>query len=412
MPEAPRGPLAGLRVLDLGHVLAGPFAGTLLADLGADVVKVEHPERGDSLRTLGPQRDGVPLWWKVAGRNKRSLALDLRVDAGRDVLLRLAAVSDALIENFRPGTLERWRLGPEELWRANERLVILRISGFGQTGSGLGRPGFGRVGEAQSGLVNLTGEPDGRPLHPGFSLGDATTGMMGAFGILAAIHAAGRSGRGDVIDLALFESLFRMIEWQIPLAEQLGRVITRQGNRFPIGYAVGGSYQTADSRWVAVSAATETAIAQVLRLVGGDDLADDPRYASFDARSHADHMDEIDRRIARWVRTRSADEALRALHEHDVAAGLVYDAAMMLEDEYLREREAIAEVADPDLGSLRMPGVVPRFERQAGRIRWAGPSLGAHNAELLRELAGLSDAEIDELRDAGVIREAGSGPTR
>ena len=412
MSEASDGPLDGLRVLDLGHVLAGPFAGTLLADLGADVIKVEHPERGDSLRTLGPKQDGVPLWWKVAGRNKRSLTLDLSVGPGRDLLLDLAAESDALIENFRPGTLERWGLGPDRLWERNERLVILRISGFGQNGSGFGRPGFGRVGEALSGMVNLTGEADGRPLHPGFSLGDATTGMMGALGILAGLNAVRETGRGDVIDLALFEPLFRMIEWQIPLADKLGRVIKREGNRFPIGYAVGGSYEALDGRWVTISAATETAITQVLHLVGGDELALDSRFSTFDARSEADHMEQIDRRLAEWVQVRPADEALRILHERDVAAGLVYDAGMMLEDEYLQEREAIVEVADSELGSMRMPGVVPRFARNAGSVRWAGSRLGEHNSEILRELLGMSDDEIDALRRAHVIRDGDDPPAR
>ena len=396
MPEA----LSDVRVLDLGHVLAGPFAGTLLGDLGADVIKVEHPKRGDSLRRLGPRLDGVPLWWKVAGRNKRSLALDLRVPAGRDVLLGLAARSDALIENFRPGTMERWGLGPEALWEVNERLVILRISGYGQD---VGRPGFGRVGEALSGVVNLTGEQDSRPLHVGFSLADATTGMMGALGILAALHEARRTGAGDVIDLALFEPLFRMIEWQLPLAEKLGRNTTRQGNRFPIGYAVGGSYEAADGAWVTVSAATETAITGLLQLVGGQRLASDPRFVDFDARSEADHMEQIDRVIAAWIGARGADDVLRELHAHDVAAGLVYDPEMMLADPYLRERGAVVEVEDAQLGSLRMPGVVPRLVRGGGGVRWSGPALGEHNEEILRDLLGLDEDAIDALRREGVI---------
>jgi len=401
MPD--QGALSDLRVLDLGHVLAGPFAGTLLGDLGADVIKIEHPERGDSLRRLGPKVDGVPLWWKVAGRNKRSLALDLRTPAGRDILLGLAAKSDALIENFRPGTLERWGLAPERLWEANPRLVILRISGFGQEGSGFGRPGFGRVGEALSGVVNLTGETDGRPLHVGFSLGDATTGMMGALGILAALHAARNTGSGDIIDLALFEPLFRMVEWQLPMAEKLGRNTTRQGNRFPIGYAVGGSYETADGPWVTVSAATETAITRLLHLVGGEAMAGDPRFADFDTRSEGDHMEQIDRVIAGWIRLRTADDVLRVLHEHDVAAGLVYDPAMMLEDAYLKERGAIIEVEDEELTSLRMPGVMPRLVRGGGTVRWAGPRLGEHNDDILRGLLDLPDERIEELRRDRVI---------
>jgi formyl-CoA transferase len=229
--------------------------------------------------------------------------------------------------------------------------------------------------------------------------------MMGALGILAGLLAVRETGRGDVIDLALFEPLFRMIEWQLPLAEKLGRVISRQGNRFPIGYAVGGSYEAGDGRWVTISAATDSAIRQVLRLVGGDDLAHDARFATFDARSEADHMEQIDRRVAEWVRVRTADEALGILHEHDVAAGLVFDAGMMLEDDYLRQRQAIVDVEDDELGSLRMPAVVPRFARNAGSVRWAGSRLGEHDGEILQDLLGLSDEEVAELRRTGVVRD-------
>ena len=402
MPDTRSGPLRDLRVLDLGHVLAGPFAATLLGDLGADVIKIEHPVRVDTIRVLGPRQGDVSLWWKVAGRNKRSVCLDLSTPAGRDLLLQLAEQADAVVENFRPGTLERWGLAPERLWEANPRLVVLRISGFGQEGSGQGRPGFGRVGEALSGAVHLTGESDGRPLHVGFSLGDATTGLMGAFGLLAAVLDARESGQGDVIDLALFESLFRMIEWQLPVADKLGRPVGRQGNRFPIGYAVGGSYRAADGRWVTISAATPAAIERVLALVGADHHANGGRPLEGDDLSS--RMLEIDRCVTAWIGERGADEVVETFERHDVAVGLVYDAAMMLEDTFLRERGAIVEVEDPDLGTIRMPGVVPRLQRSAGSVRWPGPPLGRHTDEVLRELLGLEAEELDTLRGDGVIR--------
>src|SRR5438132_4548320 len=395
------GPLSAIRVLDLGHVVAGPFAGTLLGDMGADVIKIEDPARGDTIRTLGPQHDGSPIWWKVAGRNKRSLALDLRRERGRDLLLRLADGADVLIENFRPGTLERWGIGPEVLLARNARLVVLRISGFGQ---GRSRPGYGRVGEAMSGAVNLTGEADGKPLHVGFSLGAATSGLMGAFGVVSALYAREQTGRGQVIDIALFETLFRMIEWQIPIADRLGEIIRRRGNVFPIGYAVGGSFQAADGRWITISSATADAISRLLHVVGGPELADDPDFADFEARSRPGNMERIDARIAEWVARYPAEEAIERLHREEVVAGLVYDAGMMLADEVFAERRDVVRVADADIGSLRMPGVVPKLSATPGSIRWSGARLGQHTEEILCGLLGLSRDELAELDDAGVVR--------
>lgn len=379
--------------MDIGHVLAGPFAGTMLADLGADVIKVENPRTGgDGLRNLGPRLDGVPLWWKVAGRNKRSISLDLATVAHQNILLRLARVSDVVIENYRPGTLERWGIGPAELREANPKLVLLRISGFGQ---GDPRPGFGRVGEAMSGVVNLTGERDGRPFHVGFSLGDTVTGLMGALGVLAALLARQQTARGDVIDLALYESLFRMVEWQIPMAAKLGRVVQRQGNQFPIGYAVGGSYRTSDDEWVSISAATDSGIKALLRIVASDDQANDPRFEDFDARSDPANLTEIDRLIATWIGARPSNEVLDELRKNDVAVGLVYDAGMMLADRLFWERGSIIDVDDRDLGVLPMPGVVPRLENNPGRVEWAGPRMGEHTREILIELLGMTPEDVD-----------------
>jgi formyl-CoA transferase len=401
-PEA-TGPLSDLRVLDLGHVVAGPFAGTLLGDLGADVIKIEDPKRGDTIRTLSPEHEGVPLWWKVAGRNKRSLALDLREERGREILLRLVAISDVLIENFRPGTLERWGLPVDRLQDVRPDLIVLRISGFGQQSVYAERPGYGRIGEAMSGAVNLTGEPDGRPYHVGFSLGDATTGLMGALGVLAALHGRQRGDGGDVVDLALFESLFRMIEWQLPMAEKRGDVIRRQGNRFPIGYAVAGSWQAADGRWLSISAATERSIQRVLRTVSGEEAKPDPRFADFETRSRPGHMEAIDEAIGAWVAAQPAEAVIEAFADTDVAVGLVYDAQMMLADPFFRERGSVIEIDDPELGTMSMPGVIPRLHTQPGSVRWAGPKLGQHTDEILGELLGLDATEIENLRQQSVI---------
>jgi formyl-CoA transferase len=398
------GPLYDLRVLDLGHVVAGPFAGTLLADFGADVIKIEEPHHGDTIRTLGPKFEGTPIWWKVAGRNKKSLALDLRAERGREILKRLVDTSDVMIENFRPGTLERWDIGPDVLLERNPRLILLRISGFGQGPLGGGRPGYGRVGEAMSGAVHLTGEAGGTPYHVGFSLGDATSGMMAAFGVVSAIHARERTGRGQVIDLALFESLFRMIEWQLPIAQKLGQVIGRRGNTFPIGYAVGGSFEAADGRWVTISSATAEAISRLLGVVGGPEMQNDPDFADFEARSRPGHMERIDAKMAEWVARYPAVEAVARLKERDVVAGLVYDATMMMSDELFAEREDVVELDDPDIGALKMPGIVPKLSDTPGRIRWSGPRLGQHTEEILCGELGLSRHELAELDDAGTVR--------
>lgn len=412
------GPLSGIRVLDVGHVVAGPFAAVLLGDLGADVVKIEDPRSGDTLRTLSPKANGAPLWWKVAGRNKRSVALDLRDERGRALLRELAAHMDVMTENFRPGTLERWRLGPEELHARNPRLVILRISGYGQGPLGQGRPGYGRIGEAMSGTANLTGEAGGTPLHVGFSLGDTATGLMGALGVTAALQARERTGRGDVIDLALFESLHRMIEWQLPVADQLGLIVRRRGNRFPLGYAVAGSYEARDERWVTLSAATDRGVRRLLEAAGGDELANDPRFATPEARSEENRLEQIDEAIRAWVRGQDADDVVALFEGTDVASGYVYDAAMMLDDPIFAEREAVISVDDEDIGgSLRMPGVVPRFTERPGSVRWAGPRLGQHTAEVLTELLGTAPEELDRLVASGVIAldqgmTGDSGPQR
>ena len=399
------GPLSGLVALELGHVVAGPLAGTLLADLGADVIKIEDPKTGgDTLRRLSPLHNDAPVWWKVSGRNKRSVAINLRGEKGRDLVLGLAEHADVLIENFRPGTLEKFGLAPDVLSERNPRLVLLRISGFGRGPLGRDRPGFGRVGEAMSGAANLTGEPDGSPMHVGFSLGDATTGLMGAFGVLAALRAREETGKGDVVDLALFETLFRLIEWQLPFADLLDQVVTRRGNRFPTGYAVAGSYRSRDGRWVTLSTATDRGVTRLLREVGGDELADDPRYATVATRSVGDRLEQIDRALHEWVASRDAAAVIGALEGTDVAVGEVYDAAMMLDDPTFAEREAIVAVEDEQAGEpIRMPGVIPKLAAQPGKVRWAGPPLGAHTDEVLGGLLGLGNDALAELREAEAI---------
>ena len=396
------GPLADLRVIDLGHVLAGPLAATLLGDLGADVIKVEPPE-GDNLRRLGPQKDGEPIWWKVAARNKRCITLDLRKPEGQELLARLAEGADVLVENFRPGTLERWNLGWERLRALNPRLVMLRISGYGQ-GSRLGdRPMFGRPSEALSGLLFLTGFPDGPPVHAGFSLGDATTALMGAFGVVSALHHRERTGRGECIDLALFESLFRLVEWQIPLYDQTGEVTQRAGNRFPLGLMVGNVYRSKDGKWLSTSAAAENIVHAMLEIVGGPALVRDPRFHTPEARKDPENHRALDALLRDWIAERSAAEVLERFEAAGAVIAPVLDAADIVAHPAYAEREAIVAVEDEKLGPIRMPAAVPRLLGSPGSVRWPGPAVGAHNDEIYRGLLGLSEADLSGLSERGVV---------
>lgn len=395
--------LDDLRVIDVGHVLAGPFAGTLLADLGADVIKVEPPE-GDGLRRLGPRKDDRPLWWAVAGRNKRCVTLDLRRPEGQEVLVRLAREADVLVENFRPGTMERWNVGWERLHVENPRLVMLRISGYGQQSAGSNpKPMFGRPSEALSGALHLTGFPDGPPNHIGFSVGDTTTALMGAYGVLAAIHDRERTGEGQVVDLALFETLFRMIEWHIPTYDQLGIVTERAGNRFPLGLMVGNVYKSADGKWLSMSAAADTVIRRMLLLVGGEALADDPRFATHEGRSVPENLEALLDAVGEWIAARPAQEVLDEFERAGAVIAMVHDAADIVDSPAYKDREAIVTVHDDRLGPMKMPNAIPRLSASPGSVRWTGPEIGQHNEEVYCGLLGMTREELDDLRAAGTV---------
>jgi formyl-CoA transferase len=395
--------LDDLRVIDVGHVLAGPFAATLLGDLGADVIKIEPPE-GDGLRRLGPRKDDRPLWWTVAGRNKRCVTLDLRTPEGQELLVRLARDADVLIENFRPGTMERWNIGWERLHGENPRLIMLRISGYGQQSAASNpKPMFGRPSEALSGALHLSGFPDGPPNHIGFSVGDTTTALMGAYGVMAALHDRERTGAGQVVDLALFETLFRMIEWHIPAYDQLGIVTERAGNRFPLGLMVGNVYQSADGKWLSMSAAAETVIRRMLLLVGGEALADDPRLATPESRNVPENMQALLDAVGAWIAARSAEDVLAAFEEAGAVIAMAHDAADIVDSPAYKDRDAIVTVDDPHLGPVRMPNAVPRLSASPGSVRWTGPDVGAHNEEIYCGVLGLSAVELQRLRDAGVV---------
>jgi crotonobetainyl-CoA:carnitine CoA-transferase CaiB-like acyl-CoA transferase len=396
------GPLDGLRVLDVGHVLAGPFSATMLADMGADVIKVEPPQ-GDNLRRLGPRKGGTSLWWKVAARNKRCITCDMRLPRGQELIKQLVREVDVLIENFRPGTLEGWNLGWEVLHAVNPRLVMLRVSGYGQNNSHSKQPMFGRPSEALSGLAALTGFPDGPPVHAGFSLGDITTAMMGAFGVMCALRNRDATGEGQYVDLALYETPFRLIEWQVPLYDQLGIVATRVGNQFPLGLMVGNVYRTGDERWLTMSAATENIIRALLGIVGGEALQNDERFNTPEMRQTPENHAALDRLIAQWIAERPAQETIDTFAKAGAVIAPVYDVKDICEDPVYAERGAIVTVEDPELGPMRMPAAIPRMSQTPGSVRWPGPALGAHNAEVYGELLGMTPAQLDELHGQKVV---------
>jgi formyl-CoA transferase len=397
------GALAGVRVLELGHVIAGPFCGQVLGDLGADVVKVEAPGAGDVLRQWGwGGADGDSLWWRVTGRNKRSVTVDLRRPEGQELVRRLAREVDIVVENFRPGTLERWHLGYEELSAANPELILVRISGFGQDGPYATRAGYAAIGEAMGGLRALTGYPDRPPVRVGISLGDSLAGLMGALGAVAALYARGRTGRGQVVDASIYESVLAITEALVPEWQVARRRRRRSGPTLP-GVAPSNVYPTWDGQ-VLIAANQDSVFGRLAAAMGQPELTSDPRFASHQARGQ--HMAELDERIADWTTTRPARQVLDRLHEAGVPAGLVYEPEDMLADPHFRARRSLVEVPDPDHGHVTMPAVAPRLSGTPGGIRWAGPALGQHTAEVLRELAGLDDAALDELRRTGIVGDA------
>jgi crotonobetainyl-CoA:carnitine CoA-transferase CaiB-like acyl-CoA transferase len=396
-----RGPLAGLRVLDLSTVVAGPFAATLLADYGADVLKVEMPGTGDALRALPPHRDGVPLWWKVTNRNKKGVTLDLHSQTGRDLLAKLVAGRDVLVENFRPGTLDRWGITREWLQAINPQLTILRVTGFGQTGPNRNRPGFARVFEAMSGFTRMCGEEGGTPLHLGYPISDAIGGLFGALGVLAALYRLKEdpSSRGQEIDCSMTEAMLRTLDFLAIEYDQLGTVRTASGNRSQYA-APGNIYATRDGKWASIAASTQSIFERLCAALGLEALLADPRFA--DNPSRVSNRDAIDGIVGDAIGRLTLAELRERLNAHEVGFSPIYDASDVFTDPQFVAREAIVRVPDGELGEVRMQCVVPRFSETPGVVHRAGPALGEHNDEVYRAL-GLAADEIDRLRIAGVI---------
>ncbi len=393
--------LDDILVVDLTSIVSGGTTTSLLADFGAHVIKVENPEGGDPLRAWGPSKDGVSLWWKVVSRNKKSITLNLRLPRGQDLLKGLVAQADVLVENFRPGTLEGWNLGYDVLSAINPRLVMVRISGFGQTGPYCDRPGFGTVAEAMSGLVALSGFADGPPVLPPIPLADEVAGLFGTASAMMALHHRDRrDGRGQMIDISLYEPLFRLLIPNIPQYLLLGDVQQRAGNRFP-GAAPRNLYRAADGGWLAISATTQRTFERLAQTMGRPDLITDRRFV--DNASRVAHVDELDAIIQDWTAAQPLDRLLQLLEDAEVVAGQVYDVSQVLRDPHYQARDDVVTVRDAEIGELPMPGVIPKFSRTPGRVVHAGPRLGEHNDQIYGGLLGLTRAQIDDLARAGVI---------
>ncbi|KAB2972242.1 CoA transferase [Streptomyces sp. SS1-1] len=399
MTGAAPAPLAGLRVLDLATLFAGPLAATLLGDFGAEVIKVEHPEKPDPSRGHGPAKDGVGLWWKVLGRNKRTITLNLSRPGGRATLLRLAATADVVIENFRPGTLEKWDLGWPELSAANPRLVLTRVTGFGQFGPYSHRPGFGTLAEAMSGFAALTGEPDAPPTLPPFGLADSIAGLATAYAVMTALAARERTGEGQVVDMALIEPMLLALGPQTTWYDQLGYVQERTGNR-SANNAPRNTYRTADGTWVAVSTSAQSVAERVMRLVGRPDLIDEPWFAT--GADRARHADVLDRAVGDWIARHTRADVLAAFEKAEAAVAPVQDVRDVMTDPQYAALGTVTTVDDPELGALRMQNVLFRLSATPGAIRWAGRPHGADTDEVLTGL-GLSPADLAALREEGAL---------
>jgi crotonobetainyl-CoA:carnitine CoA-transferase CaiB-like acyl-CoA transferase len=401
--EQGAGPLTGFRVLELGNFIAAPTAGRLLAEFGADVIKIERPGTGDELRRWRLHGGDTSLLFRAIGRNKRSLTVDLRTPEGRDIVLKLAAKVDVLLENFRPGTCERWGIGPEQLRAVNPDLVIVRISGYGQTGPYRDRPGFGGVAEALGGLRAITGYPGQPPIRVGISLADSVAGLYAVIGALLGLVARGRGRRGgETVDVALYEAIYSLMESLVPDYDAFGVQPAPSGTGLA-GVAPSGTYRCADGKYVVISGNGDAIYRRLMRAVGRPDLADDPRMA--DNVGRTEHIEELNAVLADWAHGLPLREAVRVLLAAEVPHGPILTAAEIVDDPHFAARDMVrrhpVRIGD-SAREVSFPGVVPRLEREPGQVRWVGPELGEHTDEVLTEL-GYTEAERTELRDHNVI---------
>ncbi|QWE07154.1 CaiB/BaiF CoA-transferase family protein [Polynucleobacter sp. JS-JIR-5-A7] len=391
-------PLSGLKVIEMGQLIAGPFAAKTLADFGADVVKIEPPKLGDALRKWRLLKDGTSIWWQVQSRNKRSLSLDLKQTEAQEIVRALVKESDVLIENFRPGTLEGWGLDPQDLLKINPRLIVLRISGYGQTGPYRDKPGFGVVAEAMGGLRHLTAEPGRVPVRVGISIGDTLASLHGVIGILLALQERHQSGEGQVIDIALYEAVFNCMESLLPEYSAFGEVRQAAGSALP-GIAPTNAYLCADGGYVLVAGNGDSIFKRLMKLIGRDDLGNDPQLENNEGR--VKRVVELDQAIGEWAKTLTTDKALEALDAVAVPAGRIYTVADIAQDPHYKARGNIETIQMHDGTKVDVPGVIPKLSRTPGSIRTLAPDIGQNTDEILQGI-GLSDAQIASLKERGV----------
>lgn len=395
------GPLSDLRVIELGTLLAGPFCGQLLGDMGAEVIKVEPPGQGDPLRVWGQEKaQGKSLWWPVVARNKKSITLDLRQVEGQKVLHELVAKADFLLENFRPGTLEKWGCGYDELAKINPRLIMIRVSGYGQSGPYSKRAGFGAIGEAMGGLRYVVGDPTTPPSRMGISIGDSLAATFACLGALSALHHREVTGRGQVVDSAIYEAVLNMMESLVTEYDKAGYIRERTGAILP-NIAPSNVYPTSDGSMVLIAANQDAVFQRLTQAMGRPELSQQPEYATHGARG--ERQKEIDAVIGEWTRTQTCADVLELMGEFSVPAGLIYRAPEMFEDPHFQAREAIVSVPHPDFGELKMQNVAPKLSRTPGRVRSPSPRLGQHNDDVYRGLLGMNAARYAQLKAAKVV---------
>lgn len=395
------GPLAGIRVVELGTLIAAPFAARLLAEFGAEVIKIEQPGSGDPLRSWRKLHQGTSLWWYLQSRNKKSIAIDLKSPDGRDVALRLAAQADVVIENFKPGTLEKLGLGWDELSAINPNLTLVRISGYGQTGPYRDRSGFGAIGEAMGGLRFTTGDPESPPARVGISIGDSLASLHGVIGaLMSLLRVKTGQGRGQVVDVSLYESVFNLMESLVPEYDLMGHVRTRTGGALP-GISPSNTYPSSDGRHVVIAGNSDAIFKRLMGVIDRPELGNDPQLATNDGRVRRNA--DLDEAIGAWTSRHSMDEILARLDAADVPAGRIYSVADIVEDPHYAAREMILSAELPGDVSVKMPGITPKLSDTPGGMRWAGPALGQHTDEVLQSL-GLEDADIAQLRHLGAVQ--------
>lgn len=392
-----QGPLAGIRVIELGHMIAGPYSGQVMADFGADVIKVEPPEKGDPMRVWG--RGKYPLWWTICSRNKRCITVNLRDNEGQDIIKKLVEQADIVVENFRPGTLEKWGLGYDALKAINSKIILVRVSGYGQTGPYAQRAGYAAIGEAMGGMRYLSGFPDRRPSRTGLSLGDTITALYATVGALSALQHRSRTGEGQVVDCALYESVLATMEATIPEYTVSGYIRERSGSILP-NVAPSNIYKCKDGD-ILIAANQDSVFGRLCAAMERPQLAADERFSNHTVRGA--NQIELDELIDDWASQFSLDEMDALMEKHGVPCGKVYRAPEMLDDPHFKDREAIIDVPHEEWDELKMQNVVPKLSATPGRVKWAGPKLGEHNSEVYGELLDLSSEEIADLKEKKVI---------